>query len=931
MTAGSVVCKNCKLIFALVPFAAMLLFAQIAPVSAQAIDEELLKKLQQERSIQPGSRQSPVDTARQGISPPQRTLRPPTPEFEIEPVHEPSPLEEDYQKRLGQSPQLKKRAIITERGDIVTIEEEEFDGIEQYGYDMFLEPDVSTVGGVGRVSEDYILGVGDQIVVTMVGAKSGAFISLIDREGRFVIPELPPIPAAGLSLGNFRQLVEKSASETIVGTDIFVSVGSVRQIVVYVMGEVEKPGLYNLTAMSSVFEALNAAGGVKKSGSLRNLSLVQGGTTTKIDLYKFIMGRGSADIKISDGAQISVPAIGPNFAVTGGVIRSAIYEFPPEAEARTIGELIELAGGMIRPRGNRIILNRIEESGKMTISAVEDLSARAWDGDILEITPKSNYQAGKVKLLGHVSVEGTRSLISHATISSLIKSEADLGPTPYLNFAILVTTDPANLSKILKAVNLGLTMRGEQDVPLKDNDELYVFSEGHIRFLSSSHVRNVVLEGIVTQEGCYALDYLAEKAGQIEGQRFDVLRRTFFTTTKVRKEEPRESREPREPGERVRPSEIEPEFDPRSPIELGPILAGPKETDCPEIFRNKPEYLVFALEHSLGISGGVRSPGLYPVADQVSVGSLLASSGGPLPNADLNNIEITHQRTGLGSGLVTAARTVVNLNVERSKELAVASGSTIRVHTLPLEQEPGGVLLTGEFERPGLYSIQKGETLLELIGRAGGLTDQAFPYGAVVTRLSVKLEQEEGFRRAAREINAALASAAVKSDLSAEAATTVRDLATELKTIEAPGRFVVEADPAALRARPELNILMEAGDRVHMPKRPQFVVVSGSVLNPGALQFTAGKDVKQFLKEAGGLTKTADDDRVFLIYPNGVAKPVRTALWSFKSPAVPPGSTIVVPMNLATFTTLDIIRDVTIIFSQLALAAASLAVVADRR
>ena len=124
MTAGSVVCKNCKLIFALVPFTAMLLFAQIAPVSAQAIDEELLKKLQQERSIQPGSRQSPVDTARQGISPPQRTLRPPTPEFEIEPVHEPSPLEEDYQKRLGQSPQLKKRAIITERGDIVTIEEE---------------------------------------------------------------------------------------------------------------------------------------------------------------------------------------------------------------------------------------------------------------------------------------------------------------------------------------------------------------------------------------------------------------------------------------------------------------------------------------------------------------------------------------------------------------------------------------------------------------------------------------------------------------------------------------------------------------------------------------------------------------------------------------------------------------------------------------
>ncbi|TDI85967.1 MAG: hypothetical protein E2O78_03645 [Caldithrix sp.] len=455
-------------------------------------------------------------------------------------------------------------------------------------------------------------------------------------------------------------------------------------------------------------------------------------------------------------------------------------------------------------------------------------------------------------------------------------------------------------------------MRGEQDVPLKDNDELYVFSEDHIRFLSSSHVRNVVLGGTAAQEGCYALDYLAEKAEQIEGQRFDVVRRAFFTATKVREEEPNE-------------------IDSRGPIELGPILAGPKEAECPEIFRKKPEYLVFALENSLGISGGVRSPGLYPVADQVSVESLLASAGGPLPNADLSNIEITHPRSGLGSGLVTTARIVVDLNVDRAGLEIVAPGGTVRLHTLPADQEPGGVLLTGEFERPGLYSIQKGETLLELISRAGGLTDQAFPYGAVATRISVKLLQEEGFRRTAREINAALAAAAVKSNLSAEAATAVRELATELATVEAPGRFVVEADPAALRARPELNILMEAGDRIHMPKRPHFVVVSGDVLNPGALQFIAGKNVKQFLREAGGLTKTADDGRIFLIYPNGTAKPIKTAPWSFKSHAVPPGSTIVVPKKLSTFTTLEIIRDVTSIFSQLALAAASLAVVADRR
>jgi len=310
---------------------------------------------------------------------------------------------------------------------------------------------------------------------------------------------------------------------------------------------------------------------------------------------------------------------------------------------------------------------------------------------------------------------------------------------------------------------------------------------------------------------------------------------------------------------------------------------------------------------------------------------LLATAGGPLPNADLGNIEITHNRTGPGSGQLITARTVVDLNVDRADRETVAPGGTVRVHFLRSDQEPGGILLTGEFEQPGLYSIQKGETLAAVIDRAGGLNAYAFPYGAVMTRLSVKYEQEEGFRRAAREINSALASAAVKNDLSAEAAIAVKELASELSMIEAAGRLVVEADPAVLRARPELNLVLEPGDRLHVPKRPQYVVVSGEVLNPGAMQFEAGKNVKQFLREAGGLSKTADDGRVFLVYPNGVAKPISLAPWSFKAAAVPPGSTIVVPKDLSPFTTLEIIRDITGIFAQLALAGASLAVIADRR
>ncbi|MEX1146837.1 MAG: SLBB domain-containing protein, partial [Sphingomonadales bacterium] len=261
--------------------------------------------------------------------------------------------------------------------------------------------------------------------------------------------------------------------------------------------------------------------------------------------------------------------------------------------------------------------------------------------------------------------------------------------------------------------------------------------------------------------------------------------------------------------------------------------------------------------------------------------------------------------------------------------IMVHPGSGVRFNSLFVEQEPGAVLLSGEFRRPGVYNIRRGETLTELIERAGGLTNQAYPYGAVFTRERVRQAQQDGFKRTERELNMGLATAALKQrELNAEVLVAAQQLAERIATTEALGRVVTEVDPAALELRPEADTVLEPGDQIHIPKRPNYVLILGDVLNPGAVQFEAGKNVQDYISEAGGIQRTADKGRLFVVLPNGVARPVRMSSWTRSDNLmVPPGASIIVPKDVEPLDTLMLVRDLTAILSQLAVSAASIAVI----
>ena len=262
--------------------------------------------------------------------------------------------------------------------------------------------------------------------------------------------------------------------------------------------------------------------------------------------------------------------------------------------------------------------------------------------------------------------------------------------------------------------------------------------------------------------------------------------------------------------------------------------------------------------------------------------------------------------------------------------LAVSPGDVVHFNPLFTDRENGVVALTGEFRRPGYYDIVRGEHLSQLIERAGGLTAQAYPYGAVFTRESVREQERQEFIRASQQLESGLTAAiprASSTEQSQALVTTTQQLVTQLRTTEPVGRVVVEADPTVLQVKPQLDPLMEPGDTVYIPKRPFYVAVAGEVLNPTSLLFRPGTKPNDYIEEAGGFTQTAEDDSVFVILPNGQAQPVKISFWNFTPVEVPPGSTIVVPKNLSPFDLATFLKDSTQVLSQLAISAASLAII----
>ncbi|WP_194751916.1 SLBB domain-containing protein [Thermaurantiacus tibetensis] len=805
---------------------------------------------------------------------------------ELAELYEPTPLERDFRARTGDRT------------------------LRQFGYDVLQAAPAPTGGRTGAVGDSYVLGIGDEVQVVFRGATNDSRTARVDRDGRLIIGQLRPIPAAGRTLAAVRADIQAETRATLLATDAFVSVGQVRAISVFVGGEVERPGQYQLSSLADVMTAIAQAGGVRRTGTLRQVRLVRAGGATVVDLYPFLGIGAPPALQLRDGDRIVVPVIGPTVAVTGAVARPGIYELRGSARA---ADVLAFAGGPLRGRGADIVVARVGSDGAERFIRGVGREAAVEAGDALFVVGLSAGGAvGRVVLDGHVDNPGPRPLATARTVADLVGPVELLRPDTYQAFAVLERVDPGTGARLFEPVNLARELRGMTATPLRGQDRLFLLSRADIAFLNSVAVRTVVLGQPNPLPQCRSLQRLATLVRDTGSLRFAAATRGSLV---VREGEGQAAvaATGANLGETVRDT---------SRLQRG----ADAPTGCAPVLELEPELLAVLLENSVTVTGAVRQPGAYPIAGSATAGELLALAEGLVPGTTALSLDVTR---ALDAGFESVPLAAGD---RAMSELRLAVGDDLRFNGRQPAFETSAVLVSGEVMRPGLYTIRKGETLSQLLARAGGLTENAYPYGAIFTRQRVRLAEQEGFRRTARELNNSLLAVTARSESrGTEGLQGAAALIQLIASAEATGRVVVEADPRVLAIRPDLDTLLEAGDSISIPKRPNYVLALGDVLNPGALQFVDGKPAEAYLRDAGGTLATADEGRAYIVFPNGLAQPIRTGLWAARTRVTPPpGSTIVVPKNIDPLYRLSVFRDVSSIIANLAVSAATVGVLATR-
>ena len=869
-----------------------------------------------------------------------------------------SPLDQlrdqEYMSRINEQLQKRQNAgksiIEKDYNSRLNKPDDDMNYVKQFGYSVFDKIPLRDQIMTGTVPDSYRLGVGDALVVSFKGSKEEIITVNVDREGRLIIPSLLPINVAGISFSDVKALLKKQVSESLIGTEVYISIATLRQISVLVAGEVENPAMVRTTSLATPIEVLLHVGGVKKTGSLRNIILQRGSERTLIDLYNVIEGSNAEIINLMDGDRLIVPIIGATVAVDGNVIRPGIYELKDNEKQVSAKVALSLAGGTIRARGNAYTHLQFDDMGVLNFERL-NLNGALNSGEIIIVNLLENSQIGKVSLMGHVKTPGVRSVNIFNNVKDLIGSVKNLTQNPYLLFGIIERTDYLTQTRQLIPFSPQKVLFGNENIDLIDEDNVVIFGRHDIEFLKSDIIRQAIFTSEYLEEEflangelnilyCAPVKKLARIISDTQSDRFATATRAVF----VRRESTQEQQKDREIM--LDEAEFAALEQQRSQALLG-FNAGPnamaidqlqQENDeeseepnnfenCPSVYQEVDNLLSFTLEHIVSVDGAVRLPGVFPIANNTAVNLLLAVSGGTSNDANMARIEITSYREEARDGNLVMNWEYVDGSISDLAVKYVNVGGGVRVSSVYTNFEAGAVLLSGEFSQPGVYTIRKGEKLSSLIARAGGITGQAYPYGAIFTRDRVKQMQKQEMRQTAQRLQSAMVSASVKKNIDAQGAIALQNMVNQMAEQEFVGRVVIESDPIVLDLDPNKDIVLEAGDSLFMPKRPNFIVTVGDVLNPSALQFIPGKGVASYLEEVGGFTRAADEDRVFVVYPNGVAKPINLASWGGdRDLSIPPGSAIVVPTDLSPYDSLTLIREIGDIFRNLAVSAASIAV-----
>lgn len=833
--------------------------------------------------------------------------------------------------------------------------------LKQFGYDVFGNAGTVTATQVGATQDNYILGVGDQVQVVMVGHENATYVLTVDRDGRLILLNLPPVTASGRTLGEVRAELTQRIGAQFLGTKAYISIAGVRQISVLVTGEVNTPGMRTLTALNTPLDALLLSGGVKKTGSLRGVYVVRGQRRLPLDLYGIITRGVSNSIgALTEGDRIVVPPLGPTVAVTGLVGHPGIYELPAGASRIGVSALIALAGGQEIAGQKRLTKLELQPDGRTRMVSLPNEGTVA-NGEVLFVDANRASTSARVTLNGEVAVPGVHALGSAATLSNLLRDTDDLTPDAYTLFAVIVRREAStNFLKLIPFSIKGVFDKS-QNLKLSDNDSIYVFTSAEVQNLATmaaaqlynaAQSPSVIAQQQLQQQsqgtsvngpnsngpGTPSAPSSATLAQMAQAAQANLSAAQLSAAASTAGNSSGSSgggNSNSSSGTSAAPPPVQPLASTQNATGATTVVAPPAGPNAVNNLAGRMGVTATALtnlasDYLVWVNGEVLNPGPLLAANGATLDTVISAAGGMQRQADLSGVTVTSTDIDPERGL---SRTLRNTYSKRNVDFAsvmIRPFDAVSVRAVFSDRVGESITISGQVRYPGTYEVTRDEKLSSVIARAGGLTDEAYAYGAVFTRQSAAAAEAEANQREARMLNDEIATISAQPSIAGPSPNLgyLQTMAQTLAKQPTIGRISISIDPAVLLAHPERDPYLEAGDLLYIPKRPSTVAVTGEVLNQGAFTWKAGMTLDDYIDLAGGETDAAEDSMVFVIMPDGTAIPSHTSWWSFGGGTrIPPGATIVVPRDPQPFNLTTFLATYTEIISKVAVTAASLAVI----
>jgi protein involved in polysaccharide export with SLBB domain len=775
------------------------------------------------------------------------------------------------------------------------------------------------------VGPDYVLGPGDGLNIQLSGGVSQRLLRTVDREGRIALPEVGAVLVTGRSMGQVQHDVQSALRTQFRDIQADVSLSRLRTVRIYVVGDVQRPGGYDISALSTPLNALYAAGGPTQNGSLRVVKHLRGKELVQqVDLYDLLLNGTRGEIKpLQPGDTILVPPIGPQVKVQGMVRRPAVYELNGEEE---LAQVLQLAGGVlatgtlrhieverVQAHASRSMLSldipETNDEQKVT-SALEQFKIQ--DGDAIRISPILPYSEKTVYLDGHVFHPGKYPYRQGMKVTDLIKSYAELLPEPYTKHAEIIRLSQPDFRPMVIPFDLAESLsKPGQDFTLQPFDTVRVFGRFDFEDPPTVTVNGEVREpGMHRTNGATRLSDAIYLAGGVTSDatlnEAQIIRSTNDGKVKV----------------------------------MSANLALALKGDVVEDILLQPKDRVIVHRNmmkldppSVTIEGEVARPGKYPLGADMSAAGLVRMAGGFKrgafkETADLSRYMIEDGKRVLGEHQdVPIGRALAG---EPDTDVRLRDGDVLTIGQIGGWKEIGAsIRVNGEVSHPGVYGIQEGERLSSVLKRAGGFRGDAYPYGAVLIRVQVRELAEKNREQLIQRIEAGSdlkASPEVAAQLPA-ALQQQQQVLLALKSQPANGRMVIHISNDISRWEGTVNdVVVRNGDELMVPKQPYFVMVNGQVYNGSAVTYQPGKNAEWYLRQAGGPTQLADMKNMFVVRADGSIYGRNSGgMWgaSVKGEKLRPGDTVVIPEKFFTASsTFKTVLQTAQVLSQIAFTAA---------